>query len=77
MKSIILNFAIQMISQHIKHCTHWNLTNKSIKTTSIENVSTEVLEKNKEHYSRSKDKADKIILCIKPYTIAYVKIKKN
>ena len=31
----------------------------SIKTTSMGNVSTGVLDKNKEHYSRSKDKAEK------------------
>ena len=32
---------------------------ESLKTTSVENVSTGVLKKNKEHYLRSKDKADK------------------
>ena len=32
---------------------------ESIKTTSMENVSTGVLDKNKEHYSRCKDKAQK------------------
>ena len=32
---------------------------ESIKTTSMENVSTEVLGKNKEHYLRSGDKAKK------------------
>ena len=42
----------------------------------MENVSTGVLDKNKEHYLRCKDKA-KIIWCIKTYTIAFVKIQKN
>ena len=32
---------------------------ESIKTTSMETVSTGVLEKNKEHYLSSKDKAEK------------------
>ena len=32
---------------------------ESIKTTSMENVSTGVIEKNKEQYLRSKDKAEK------------------
>ena len=36
-----------------------NYAMKSIKTMSIENVSKGVLDKNKEHYSRCKDKAEK------------------
>ena len=32
---------------------------ESIKTTSMENITTGVLDKNKEHYLRSKDKAEK------------------
>ena len=43
-----------------------------IKTTSMETVGTGVLDRNKERYLRSKDKAKKNIWCIKTYTIAYV-----
>ena len=42
----------------------------------METVSTGVLDKDKEHCSGSKDKAEKS-WCIKTYTIAYVKIHKN
>ena len=42
----------------------------------MEDVSTGVLEKNKE-YLRSKDKAPKMIWCNKTYIIAYVKLQKN
>ena len=50
-----------------------------MKTTSMstETVSTGVLDKNKEHFLRTKDKADKAIWCIKTYIIAYVVIQKN
>ena len=48
---------------------------ESIKTTSMEDVSTGVLEKNKE-YLRGKDKAPKMIWCNKTYIIAYVKLQK-
>ena len=42
------------------------------------NVTTGVLDKNKEHYSRSKDKAENhMMYCIKTYTIAYDKIQIN
>ena len=41
----------------------------------METVSTGVLDKNKEHYLRNKDRAKKS--CIKTYTIAYVKILKK
>ena len=37
----------------------WSLSIESVKTTSIENVSTGVLDKNKEHYLRCKDKGKK------------------
>ena len=47
---------------------------ESIKIKSMGNVSTGVLEKNKEQYARSKDKAEKKRWCIKTYMIAYVKI---
>ena len=51
---------------------------ESVKTTSMENVSTEGFDKNKEHYFSCKDKTKKkIISCIKTYTIALVKIQKN
>ena len=43
-------------------------------TTSMETASTGLLDENKEHHLRSKDKG---IWCIKLYTIAYVKIQKN
>ena len=42
----------------------------------MEDVSTGVLEKDKE-YLKSTDKAKKMIWCIKTYIIAYVKIHKN
>ena len=42
-----------------------------VKTTYMENVSTGVIDKNKEHYLRCKDKANNHI---KTYTITYVKI---
>ena len=48
---------------------------RKYKTTSMETVSTGVLDKNKEHYSRDEDKAKKIIWCINTYTIAFVKIQ--
>ena len=38
---------------------HQSLLLESIKTTSLENVSIGVVEKNKEQYERSKDKAEK------------------
>ena len=41
----------------------------------METVSTGVLDK-KEHYLRSKDKAEKIIWCIKTYAMPYVIIQK-
>ena len=47
---------------------------ESVKITSMENNSTGVLDKNKEHYLRWKDKQKKITFCIKTYTITYVKI---
>ena len=53
----------------------WMSSIESIKTTSIGTVSTGVRDINKEHYLRSKDKAEKWY--IKTYTIAYVKIQKN
>ena len=40
---------------------------ESVKATSMENVSTGVLDKNKEHYLRCKDKAKKIMRCFKTY----------
>ena len=45
-----------------------------IKTTSMENVSTGLRDKNKEHYLRCKIKTKKI-WCFKTYTVAYVKIR--
>ena len=39
--------------------THLNALIESMKTTSMETVSTGVLDKNKGHYLRSKDKAEK------------------
>ena len=48
---------------------------ESIKTTSMENVHTGVLDKNKEPYLRSKDKAKKIKWCIKINTIKYVEMQ--
>ena len=50
---------------------------ESIKTTSMENVHTGVLDKNKEPYLRSKDKAKKIKWCIKINTIKYVEMQKK
>ena len=50
---------------------------ESIKTTSMENVSTGELDKNKEHYLRCKDKTEKVIWRIKTYSIAYFKIQNN
>ena len=49
---------------------------ESIKITSMENVSTGVLDKNKEHYLRFKDKADKSYY-VMTYITAFVKIQKN
>ena len=46
---------------------------ESIKITSMENVSTGVLEKSKEHYLKCKDRA-KNHLMYNTYTIAYVKL---
>ena len=46
---------------------------ETVKTTSVENVSTGVPDENKGHFSRCKFKA-KIVWCIKTYTITYVKI---
>ena len=41
---------------------HLNLSIESIKTTSMETVSTGVLDKNKEHYLRSKDIAENDVI---------------
>ena len=48
---------------------------ESAKTTSTENVSTEVLDKNKEHYLRCTDKAKKSIWYIKIYNCIYQNAK--
>ena len=44
-----------------RHCAHYDVTVliESIKTTSVETVNTGILDKNKEHYLRSTDKAEK------------------
>ena len=47
---------------------------ESMKTTSMETVSTGVLDQNKEHYIRSKDKAEKSY-DVSRHTIAYVQPK--
>ena len=49
----------------------------SVKIPSMENVSTGVLDKNKEHYLRCEDKVKtNHMMYYSKYTIAYVKIQK-
>ena len=48
---------------------------ESVKTTFMENVSTGVLDKNKEHYLKCKDQAKKSHNLFMTYTITYVKTK--
>ena len=50
---------------------------ENIKTTSMETVSTGVLGKNKEHYLRSKDKAEKRYDVSRPLQLQISKYKKN
>ena len=65
----------------VTHMDRWTVSTlvqiEIIKTTSMGNVSTGVLDQNKEHYLRRKNKAEKIIWCIKTYIVAYVKIQKQ
>ena len=50
----------------------------SVKIPSMENVSTGVLDKDKEHYLRCEDKVKtNHMMYYSKYTIAYVKIQKN
>ena len=70
-------FALSIFDQK---SLQWRFNHRieNMKTTSMsmETVSTGVLDKNKEHFLRTKDKADKAIWCIKTYIIAYVVIQK-
>ena len=53
---------------------------ESVKTTSMENVSTGVLDKNKEHYLRNKDEAKKsyaVLRHIQLHLSKYKKMKTN
>ena len=52
MQNVQTNYCSKLDFQH-----NWLM--ESIKTTSMETVGTGVLDKNKEHYLRSKDKAEK------------------
>ena len=55
-------FRLLILSCHISTIAHFDAVPfilEGIKTTSMGNVNTGVLEKNKEHYLRSKDKAEK------------------
>ena len=54
-----------------------NFLNRKYKDYVYGNVSTGVFTRNKEHYLRCEDKAEKSIWCIKTYTTAYVKIQKK
>ena len=51
--------------------------NRKYKTTSMENVSTWVLDKNKEHYLRCKDKAEKLYDVLRHIQLHMSKYKKK
>ena len=83
MITIHVVFAVSGLREGVTLQGHFSLAGyknqpcvESIKTTSMETVSTGVLDKNKEHYLRSNDKAEKWY-DVSRHTIAYVKIQRK